>query len=117
MDDLSGLCPARCRPRRIHLCQSTLANYVAESIAQRLRNFVLDHLQRLPFAYHDEVQTGEMIQRATSDVDALRRFYAIEFVESSRILSLFVINFAAIWFLNWQLALISVVIIPIILAM
>lgn len=93
-----------------------LASHVAESIAQRLRNYILNHLQRLPFAYHDEVQTGEMIQRATSDIDALRRFYAIEFVESSRILFLFVINFVAIWILNWQLALLSVIVIPIILA-
>ena len=95
----------------------TLAAHTAESIAQRLRNYVLDHLQRLPFAYHDEVQTGEMIQRATSDIDALRRFYAIEFVETSRILFLFVINFFAIWYLNHQLALISVIVIPVILGM
>jgi ABC-type multidrug transport system fused ATPase/permease subunit len=95
----------------------TLAAHVAESIAQRLRNFVLDQLQRLPFAYHDEVQTGEMIQRATSDIDALRRFYAIEFVETCRILFLFVINFVAIYFLNPTLAWISIVVIPVILAM
>ncbi len=82
-----------------------LSAHTAESIAQRLRNFVLNHLQRLSFAYHDEVQTGELIQRATSDIDALRRFYAIEFVESSRILFLFLINFTTIWILNWQLAL------------
>lgn len=95
----------------------TLSAHTSESIAQRLRNYVLNHLQRLPFAYHDEVQTGEMIQRATSDIDALRRFYAIEFVESCRILFLFVINFIAIWLLNPQLAYISVVVIPLILGM
>ena len=94
-----------------------LSAHTAESVAQRLRNYVLNHLQRLPFAYHDEVQTGEMIQRATSDIDALRRFYAIEFVESSRILFLFLINFITIWTLNWQLALISIIVIPIILVM
>src|SRR5690606_5230576 len=36
----------------------TLAAHTAESITQRLRNYLLDHLQRLPFAYHDDVQTG-----------------------------------------------------------
>lgn len=94
-----------------------LSAHTAESIAQRLRNYVLDHLQRLRFAYHDEVQTGEMLQRATSDVDVLRRFYAIEFVESSRILFLFLINFIAIYSLNAQLALVSVIVIPVILIM
>jgi ATP-binding cassette subfamily B protein len=94
-----------------------LAAYTAESIAQRLRNYILDHLQRLPFAYHDDNQTGELLQRASSDVDALRRFFAIEFVESSRILFLFIINFTAIYWLNAQLALLSVIVIPIILVM
>ena len=93
-----------------------LAAHTAEGIAQRLRNYLLDHIQRLPFTYHDETQTGELLQRATSDVDALRRFFASQAVESSRILFLFVINFTAIYLLHWQLALLSVVVIPIILA-
>lgn len=93
----------------------TLAAHTAESITQRLRNYLLDHLQRLPFAYHDDVQTGEMVQRVTSDVDAMRRFFAIQAIETSRITFLFVINFATIYWLNAQLALLSVVIIPIIL--
>ena len=75
----------------------TLAAHTAESIAQRLRNYLLDHIQRLPFAYHDEMQTGELIQRVTSDVDALRRFFASQAIESSRIVFLFVINFIAIF--------------------
>lgn len=94
---------------------SALSAHTAESITRQLRNFLLDHIQRLRFAYHDETPTGELIQRATSDVDALRRFYAIEFVESTRILFLFIINFAAIYWLNAQLAWISIIVIPIIL--
>lgn len=94
---------------------SALSAHTAESITRQLRNFLLDHIQRLRFAYHDETPTGELIQRASSDVDALRRFYAIEFVESSRILFLFIINFTAIYWLNAQLAWISIIVIPIIL--
>jgi ATP-binding cassette subfamily B protein len=95
----------------------SLAAHTAESIAQRLRNFLLDHIQHLSFAYHDEMKTGELIQRVTSDVDALRRFFASQAIESGRILFLFGINFAVIYSLNRQLALISVVVIPIILAL
>ncbi len=94
----------------------TLAARTAEGISQRVRNYLLDHIQRLPFAYHDETQTGELLQRATSDVDALRRFFASQAIESSRILFLFIINFIAIYLLNRQLALISVIVIPIILS-
>ena len=53
-----------------------LAAGTAESVARRLRNYLFDHIQRLSFAYHDQMPTGELIQRATSDVDAVRRFFA-----------------------------------------
>lgn len=92
-----------------------LAAQTAEGIARQIRNYLYDHLQRLPFSYHDKMQTGELIQRTTSDVDAIRRFFADQAIESGRVLLLFTVNFAAIWFLNWQLALISIVAIPIVL--
>ncbi len=93
-----------------------LAAHTAEGLAQRLRNYLLDHIQHLPFAYHDSMQTGELIQRVTSDVDALRRFFASQAIESSRILFLFLINFLAILALNVQLAFLSIIVIPVILA-
>ncbi|MCB0065236.1 MAG: ABC transporter ATP-binding protein [Caldilineaceae bacterium] len=92
-----------------------LAAQTAEGIARRIRNYLYDHLQRLPFSYHDKMQTGELIQRTTSDVDAIRRFFADQAIESGRVMLLFIINFIAIWFLNWQLALLSVVAIPVVL--
>src|SRR5690606_33506064 len=82
----------------------TLAAHTAEGIVQRLRNYLLDHIQRLAFAYHDEMQTGELVQRVTSDVDALRRFFASQVIESGRILFLFVVNFLVIYWINARLA-------------
>lgn len=93
------------------------AAQTSEGIAQRTRNYLFDHIQRLSFAYHDKTQTGELIQRSTSDVDAIRRFFATEAIGFGRIILLFVINFIAIYNLNAQLALISVVIIPVIVIM
>lgn len=89
-----------------------LAAQTAEGITRRIREYLYDHLQRLPFGYHDKMQTGELLQRTTSDVDAIRRFFANQAIESGRVLLLFVINFAAIFYLNWQLALYSVIVIP-----
>jgi ATP-binding cassette, subfamily B, bacterial len=89
----------------------------SESVTKRLRNYIYDHLQRLNFTYHDKTQTGELIQRATSDVDAIRRFYAEQVIGASRILTLFIINFTAILILNWQLAIISVVAVPLMMLM
>ena len=66
----------------------------AEGITQRLRDYLFDHVQRLPFAYHDHAKTGELIQRATSDMDTLRRFYADQAVGIGRIVALFGVNTA-----------------------
>jgi ATP-binding cassette subfamily B protein len=94
-----------------------LAARTSEGVALRLRNYLFDHLQRLSFTYHDKTQTGELIQRATSDVDTIRRFFAQEAIGFGRIILLFSINFIAILTLNVQLALISVVVIPIIVSL
>jgi ATP-binding cassette, subfamily B, bacterial len=94
----------------------TLAARTAEGVARRLRNYLFDHIQRLTFKYHSETPTGELIQRCTSDVDAVRRFFADQAIGVGRIILLFIINFAAILFLNSRLAFISIIAIPIILA-
>lgn len=91
------------------------ASKTAEGAIERLRNFLYDHIQHLPFAYHSETDTGELIQRCTSDVDALRRFYNDQAIGIGRIILLFVVNFAALLQLNVKLALISVIAVPIIL--
>jgi ATP-binding cassette subfamily B protein len=92
-----------------------LAAYTAESIARRLRNFLFDHIQRLTFSYHSKTPTGDLIERVTSDVDALRRFFSEQAIGVGRIVLLFVINFIAILAINWKLGLASVIVIPFIL--
>lgn len=94
-----------------------LAAQTAENVALRLRNFLFDHIQRLSFAFHDRMPTGDLIQRATSDVDAVRRFFAEQAIGVGRIALLFAVNWIALWNLNGQLALASVVVVPVILLM
>ena len=89
-----------------------LAAYTAEGITRRLRDFLFDHIQRLSFSYHATTPTGDLIERVTSDVDALRRFFAEQGIGMGRIILLFVINFIAILNLNVKLGLISVIVIP-----
>ena len=87
----------------------------AEGITRRLRDYLYDHIQRLPFTYHDHTAAGELIQRATSDVDQVRRFYQDQAIGVGRITLLFFVNFIALLTLNRRLALVSVVLIPIVL--
>ena len=93
-----------------------LAAYTAEGVTQRLRNYLFDHIQRLSFTYHSKARTGELIERVTSDVDAVRRFFSEQAIGVGRILLLFTINFIALLSLNVFLALISIVAVPFIIA-
>ena len=89
-----------------------LAARTSEGVALRLREHLFDHIQRLPFKYHDHTPTGELIQRCTSDVDALRRFFADHLVGVGRILMLFGANFTAIASIHAGLAWRSVLAVP-----
>lgn len=93
-----------------------LAAQSAEGIARQLRNYIYDHLQRLTFTYHDNMQTGELLQRSTSDVEAVRRLFAEQIIGSGRITLLFLVNFIALLTLDVRLALYSVIIIPVVVA-
>ena len=90
------------------------AALTAEGVARRLRNYLYNHIQRMTFTYHDQTKTGELIQRSTSDVDAVRRFFADQAIGAGRIVLLFVINFVAVLSLNTRLALLSIVVVPVI---
>ena len=87
----------------------------AEGISLRLRNFLYDHIQRLTFTYHDQTQTGELLQRATSDVDAMRLFFSEQAIGAGRILLMLFVNWAGIYLLSPYLAWMSVIVIPIII--
>ena len=91
-----------------------LAAQTAEGVVFRLRNYLYDHIQRLSFSYHDKKPTGDLVQRCSSDVDALRRFYADQAIGVGRIVILFTVNFIAIMSLSVPLALFSVITVPLI---
>ncbi|HRJ43363.1 MAG TPA: ABC transporter transmembrane domain-containing protein, partial [Caldilineaceae bacterium] len=93
-----------------------LAAQTSEGIVRRLRNYIYDHLQRLTFTYHDRMQTGDLISRATSDVDTIRRLYQDQLIGIGRITLLFLVNFAGMLLLDVRLALYSVIVIPVIVA-
>lgn len=53
----------------------------AEQAALDLRERLYAHLQRLSYNYHVKAETGDLIQRCTSDVDTTRRFLAMQLIE------------------------------------
>ncbi len=93
-----------------------LAALTSEGTTRRLRNYLFDHIQNLSFTYHAKTETGNLVERATSDVDALRRFFSDQAIGIGRIFMLFTINFIALLSLNVTLALISIIVVPFVLA-
>jgi ATP-binding cassette subfamily B protein len=93
-----------------------LAAKIGEIMALRLRDYLFDHFQHLPFSFHDRARTGELIQRATSDIESIQRFFAEHATGIGRILLLFSVNFFAVLLLHMQLALMSVIVIPLVVA-
>lgn len=89
-----------------------LAGKTSEGVTQRLRDYLFDHIQKLSFSYHNRTETGELIQRVTSDVDAIRRFYADQAISMGRIILLFLVNLAAMMSINIPLSLISIIVVP-----
>src|SRR5690606_3005159 len=51
--------------------KNTLASKASENVAMRIRNTLYDHIQKLPYEYHVKAETGELIQKCTSDVDTI----------------------------------------------
>jgi len=92
-----------------------LAASTAEGVTRRLRDFLFDHIQRLSFSYHSRTPTGDLIERVTSDVDSLRKFFSEQAIGIGRIVLLLGINWAAILGINPRLGWNSVIVIPVIL--
>jgi ATP-binding cassette subfamily B protein len=91
------------------------AAFYSEAIIYHLRNFLFDHIQHLSFAYHDYADSGKLLQRVTEDVDAVNLFYKEQATEIGRIITLFILSFIALLFLNLYIALLSIVCMPLVI--
>jgi len=86
----------------------------SETIAKNLRDRLYDHLQELSYEYHVSAETGDLIQRCTSDVDMIRRFLGMQMIEIGR--AVFMITAVAFIMLNLnvKLGLVSLAVVPVI---
>ena len=80
----------------------------SERTAQSIREHLYDHLQHLSYDYHVKAETGDLIQRATSDVETVRRFIAVQVVEVGRSGILLATAYPLLFSLHVPLALLSV---------
>jgi ATP-binding cassette subfamily B protein len=84
----------------------------SEIMAKNVRTIMYDHIQHLSYSYHVKAETGDLIQRCTSDLETLRRFLANQFFQVVRAVALVVSALVIMLSLNVRLTLISFSITP-----
>jgi ATP-binding cassette, subfamily B, bacterial len=94
--------------------------YVTTSVGQwvmhDLRRMLYYHLQRLSLAYHDNKQTGDLLSRVTSDIDAIQSFIASGLLGSGVNALTLVGMVGVMLYLNWQFTLIALSVAPVLFA-
>ncbi len=90
-----------------------LLQYASNRIIQKMRKDVFHHIQRLPIQYFVDQPAGKIVARVTNDTEAIRELYVkVLEVFASGIIYIFGI-YVALFLLDVQLALISLVLVPI----
>jgi len=103
---LSGLCNSARRYTSID---------IGETVAWKLRNGLYSHIQKLPYDWHVSCQTGDIIQRCTTDVDNIRGFIQNHLSELLRTFSVFVVALYMMFSMDVFMSLMALVLIPAIL--
>ena len=87
---------------------------IGETIAWRLLNNLYAHIQKLPWNWHVSCQTGDIIQRCTTDVDNIRNFIQNHLSELLRTFCVFIIAVAMMFSMDIFMSLIALSLIPVI---
>lgn len=85
-----------------------------ERIAYRMRNTVYKKLQNLSYQYHSNAETGDLIQRCTTDIDTYRVFVGEQLIEILRLIFLMGFTIYQMQRINISMTLITLVIAPVI---
>src|SRR5690606_18148726 len=93
--------------------QSFFAEKVSQGIAFDLRNDLFAKIQRLSFSYHDRNRTGQLMVRATDDVEKLRLFVGQGLLILLQAIVLLVGALTLLVITNWRLTLVVLPILPI----
>ena len=97
----------------IYLYRSQTAK-AGETFAKNMRDILFAHVQRLPMKWHDGVQTGDIIQRCTADVETIRYFVVTLVLEVFRSVFLLVVSLAMMLTMNMKLTMVALAFTPVV---
>ncbi len=84
----------------------------SEGIIRRLRDRIFDHIEHLPAAFHDTADTGDLVQRCTSDMETIRVFLSGQVIEISRAVLMLIVVLPVLFALDARMAWLSLVTLP-----
>ncbi len=87
-----------------------------ENFAKNMRYALFAHVQRLPVKWHDRHQTGDIIQRCTSDVEVIRNFVVTQLLEVFRTVFLIAVSFSIMLSMNVKLSMLVLIFVPVVAA-
>ena len=96
-------------------CNRVFNTKGAETLVKNMRDRIFTHIDRLPFSWHMKNQTGDIIQRCTSDVDNVKRFLSDQLTSVFRIIIMLVLSLYFMFSMNVRLALVAVTFMPFII--
>lgn len=96
-----------------YVCRVNTA-MAGENFARNMRDTLFEHVQKLPMEWHDKTQTGDIIQRCTSDVEVIRGFVVTQLLEVFRAVFLVTVSFAMMMTMNVRLSLVVLLFVPIV---
>lgn len=85
-----------------------------ENFAKNMRDTLFAHVQKLPMSWHDRHQTGDIIQRCTSDVEVIRNFVVTQLLEVFRTVFLVAVSFGMMVAMNVKLSMIVLAFVPLV---
>lgn len=89
----------------------------SEGIVRQLRHQLYAHLERLPCTYHDQADTGDLVQRCSSDVETVRVFMAAQVVEIARVTLFLIVAIPIMFSQDLRMSLLSLALVPVIVLM
>ncbi len=96
-------------------CVNLYSSKAGETLVKTSRDLLYHHIQHLPWKWHMENPTGDIIQRCTSDVERIKTFFEEQFVPVFRMLAMIVFALVCMALMNWKLALVPAIMFPIII--
>ncbi|WP_311752129.1 SmdB family multidrug efflux ABC transporter permease/ATP-binding protein [Proteus columbae] len=96
----------------LHYYQAIVFNHAAVGVVQQLRTDVMSAALKQPLSAFDNQPVGQLISRVTNDTETIKDLFVNVLPTLFRAIALVVVMLIAMFLLEWQMALVAMMIFP-----